>query len=72
MAIPFSRFTHSPPARWRGRLKHGPQLLVPLLVLNITIMALIATSLIYSATTQTRYGSMGIGIYWDRDINERV
>ncbi|KAK0644913.1 hypothetical protein DIS24_g8406 [Lasiodiplodia hormozganensis] len=35
-------------------------------------MALIAASLIYSATTTTRYGSLGIGIYWDRDINERV
>lgn len=72
MAIPFYRFTHSPPVHWRGRLKHGPQLLIPLLVLDITIMALIAASLIYSATTTTRYGSLGIGIYWDRDINERV
>lgn len=72
MAIPFSRFTHSPPARWRGRLKHGPQLLIPLLVLDITIMVLIAASMVYSATATTYYGSMNIGMYWGGSTSEKA
>ncbi|KAH7052308.1 hypothetical protein B0J12DRAFT_70098 [Macrophomina phaseolina] len=70
MAIPFSRFTHSPPARWRGRLRFGPMLLLLLLFLDIALVALITATMTYSWTT-TKYG-LNIGFYWPRSAAGRA
>ncbi|GME37107.1 uncharacterized protein LTHEOB_9811 [Neofusicoccum parvum] len=70
MAINFSRFTHSPPVRWRGKLRFGPILLPAILLLDIVMLALTAGTLIYSWTSQR--GWENEGIYWPDSSDEKA